>query len=162
MSGNLDRSAVVVDASLDSAMYAADSEPVGLVEVSDGLVVLTLLVLDHEPVYRVVGIDRQGALATIAPRIAREPIKAVLTTRGLPEDRVAQIDHVSLVRVRTRTAAMHGRVRPCLSEVAFDEAGQQSGDDALADVTERLPQALKAATLVLGHGRISEPAVDQL
>jgi hypothetical protein len=88
-------------------MYAADCESVRLVEVSDGLVVLTLLILDHEPVLRIVGINRQGAPATIPPRIAGKPTEAMLTARRLSEDRVAKIDHVSLVRVRTR-AATHG------------------------------------------------------
>ncbi len=86
-------------------MYAADCEHVGLVEVRDRLVVLTLSILDHELTRRVVGVHRQGAPATIPPRIAGKPTEAMLTARRLPEDRVAQIDHVSLVRVRTRAAA---------------------------------------------------------
>ncbi|MGH2902795.1 MAG: hypothetical protein ACRDK7_04320 [Solirubrobacteraceae bacterium] len=95
--GNLGCSAVVVYVSLDSTMYAADRKHVRLVEVRDGLVVLSLSILDYEPVSRVVGVHRQGAPATIASGIARQPVKAVLTARGLAEDRVAQIDHVVLV-----------------------------------------------------------------
>jgi hypothetical protein len=56
-------------------MYAADREPVGLVKVSDRLVVLTLSILDHEPVSSVIGVDRQGTPATIAAGVAPEPIK---------------------------------------------------------------------------------------
>jgi len=70
-------------------MYAADREPVGLVKVSDRLVVLALSVLEHEPVSDVVGVDRQGTPATIAPRVPPEPVKTVLAPCGLPENRVA-------------------------------------------------------------------------
>jgi hypothetical protein len=104
MRGNLGCPAFVVDASLDSTMYAADREPVRLVEMSDGLVVLTLLILDHKLVPLVIRIDRQGAPAAIPPRIAGKPPEAMLTARRLPEDHVAKIDHVTLVRVRTRAA----------------------------------------------------------
>jgi hypothetical protein len=89
MGRNLDRSTVVVDAPLNPAMYAADREPVGLVKVSDRFVVLTLSILDHEPVSDVIGVDRQGTPATITPRIAPEPIKTVLAPCGLPENRIA-------------------------------------------------------------------------
>jgi hypothetical protein len=96
---NLDGPTLVVYPSLDSAMYAADGEHVGLVEVRDRLVVLTLSILDHELTRRVVGVHRQ-ATSPISSRVADQPIEAVLAARGFAEDRVAQIDNVSLVRVR--------------------------------------------------------------
>jgi hypothetical protein len=89
VSRNLNRATVVVDTPLNPAMYAADREPVGLVKVSDRLVVLTLSVLDHEPVSGVIGVDRQGTPATIAARVAPEPVKTMLASCSLPENRVA-------------------------------------------------------------------------
>jgi hypothetical protein len=105
--GNLDGPALVIYPSLDSAMYAADREHVRLIEVGNGLVVLTLSILDHEPTCRVVGVHWQGAASPISSGVADEPIEAVLPTRGLAEDRVAQIDNVSLVRVRACPASAH-------------------------------------------------------
>lgn len=80
-------------------MYAADREHVRLVEVGNGLIALTLSILDHEPMRRVVGVHRQGAAPPISLRVADEPIEAVLAARAFAENRVAQIDNVSLVRV---------------------------------------------------------------
>lgn len=90
-------------------MHAADGEYVRLVEVRDRLVMLTLSVLDHEPMRRVVGVHRQ-ATSPISSRVADQPIEAVLAARGFAEDRVAQIDNVSLVRVRACPASAHFRL----------------------------------------------------
>jgi hypothetical protein len=94
---NLDCAAFVIDLSLQPAMNTADGQHVRLVEVGDRFVVLALSVLDHKPVRCVVCIHRKGAPSAVAAWIAHQPIKAVLTTRGLTEDRVAKIDNVSLV-----------------------------------------------------------------
>jgi hypothetical protein len=88
-------------------MYAADREHVRLVEVRDRLVVLTLPVLDHEPACHVEGVYRQGPAPSISSGVADEPIKAVLTARGFADDRVAQVEDVSLVRVRACPASAH-------------------------------------------------------
>jgi hypothetical protein len=78
-------------------MYAADCEHVGLVEVRDRFVVLTLSILNHESTRRVVGVHRQDAATPVSPRVADQPIEAVLPARGFAEDRVAQAENVSLV-----------------------------------------------------------------
>jgi hypothetical protein len=106
--GNLCRSPVVVYAALDSTMHSADRQHAGLVEVGNGLVVLPLSILDHESMVCVVGIHRKGAPRAIAARVADQPIKAVLTACRLLEDRVAQINNVSLIRVRVRPPGLYG------------------------------------------------------
>lgn len=90
-------------------MHAADREHVRLVEVRDRLVMLTLSVLDHEPMRRVVGVHRQGATPPISSSVADQPIEAVLGARALAEDRVAQVENVSLVRVRACPMGGHDR-----------------------------------------------------
>ena len=91
---------------LDSTMHSADRQHAGLVEVGNGLVVLTLSILDHESMACVVGIHRKGAPRAIAARVADQPIEAVLTACRLLEDRVAQINRVSLIRVRATAGAL--------------------------------------------------------
>jgi hypothetical protein len=111
VSRNLDCPAFIVYPALLSPMHTADSQHLGLVEVRHGLSVLTLLILDYELVARVVGIHGKGATSTITAGVAHEPIKAMLATRTLSEDRIAQVNHVALVGVSARASSRGHRHR---------------------------------------------------
>jgi hypothetical protein len=70
VSWNLYRPTFVVYTALRAPMHAADSQYVGLVEVGPGLIVLALLIFDHELVLGVVSIHRKGATSTVAAGVA--------------------------------------------------------------------------------------------
>lgn len=119
VSGNFDLSTLVVESSLDASMNAADREYVRLVKVEHGLVVLALSILDYEPMARIVGVHWQASSSTIPSGITDEPVETVLAPRRFAEDRIAEVDHVSLVRVCAspahvaRRPASHTGLRSC-------------------------------------------------
>lgn len=55
---DFDEAPLVVDLALPTPVYAAHCQPVRFVEVCDGLIVLALVHLDHEPQVRPVRIHR--------------------------------------------------------------------------------------------------------
>lgn len=99
-------------------MHAADREHVRLVEVRDRLVVLTLSILHYEATPRIVGVYRQGATPPVSSRVADQPIKAVLAARAFAENPVAQIDNVSLVRVRACPTGAHDPLEPAATYIS--------------------------------------------
>jgi hypothetical protein len=106
--GKLDLAALVVEPTLRPSIDSADRANVRLVEVGDGLVVLALSILDHEPAAGIVGVHRQAAALTVASRVADKPVEAMLPLSALAENLVAQLDNVCLVRVRTGPTGAHG------------------------------------------------------
>jgi hypothetical protein len=101
--GNLRITPGVVHRPLLAPVNAADSEPVGLVEVEHGLVVLEFPVFDHQLVAGPVDVDRQFGKPAARPGVALQPVELVLGQCGLAEHLAAQADYVRLVTVISRS-----------------------------------------------------------
>lgn len=87
----------VVEGSLDPAVDPADGQAIRLIEVGDGVVVLELAVLDDHIGCGPIAIDGQSGAPAALPGVAEEPFKAVLSSTGLGQRFVAQVQDVELV-----------------------------------------------------------------
>ncbi|MFI9611391.1 IS3 family transposase [Streptomyces sp. NPDC052023] len=126
--GNLRITPGVVQRPLLAPMDAADGEPVGLVEVGYGLVVLEFPVLDHELVAGPVGVDRQFGPSAARPGVALQPVELVLGQGRLAEQLVAQADYVCLVTVVSGSHARASCQRSQTSRRVF-RCGCHAGTD---------------------------------
>lgn len=95
MGRDLHASTVVVDAALLAAVDPADREPFWLVEVRDGVVVLTFVDLDDELECRPEGVNGQGSRLARRPRVAPKPLEPVLPAPLLAEERVDPVEDVA-------------------------------------------------------------------
>lgn len=87
----------VVEGTLDAAVDSADSQVIRLVEVSDGVVMLKLAVLDDHIGRGPIAINGQLGAPAARPGVAEEPFKAVLSSTGFGQRFVAQVQDVELV-----------------------------------------------------------------
>lgn len=136
MPGDLLFAAAVVEATLLASVCAAHRDAVGLVEVGDGLVVLALPVLNHEPDRRVVGVDRQAYDPAARARVADEPVEAVLAQRRFADDLVAQVDDIRLVAVASRPRADASSVDPRWRESFSRQAEASRAAATCSDVSD--------------------------
>ena len=115
MSRHFAHASLVVDATLFTAIDARHRHATRLVEVSDRLAVLGLVVLDDDSVRREEGIDRQRTTSPVLASIADQPLEAMLPRGGLIEQDFAETDDVRLVAagtVRGGDGALDRRDRP--------------------------------------------------
>lgn len=97
MGGDEFLAAGVVECALKAAVDSADGRPIGLVEVSDGLVVLSLAILHDHLGFRPVAVDGQPGAGSGSAGVAKKPVEAMLTKPHLPQYLVAEVEDVELV-----------------------------------------------------------------
>ncbi|UYN84440.1 MAG: hypothetical protein KIT89_04410 [Microcella sp.] len=104
--GNEGFPALVVESALKTAVNATDGESIRLVEEGSRSVVLTLSILDNQPERGPVSVYRKSNLPAALPGVTFEPFKAMLSRRGLTEDRVTEVDHIRFVTGGTTTRTL--------------------------------------------------------
>lgn len=97
MGGDEFLAAGVIERALKATVYSADGGPIGFVEVCDGLVVLSLAILDDQVGFRPVAVDGQPGARSGRAGVAPKPVEAMLTKPNLRQCLVAEVEDVELV-----------------------------------------------------------------
>lgn len=87
----------VVERALKATVYSTDGRPIGLVEVGNGLVVLSLAILHDHVGFRPVAVDGQPDARSGRAGVAKKPVEAMLTKPYLTQCLVAEVEDVELV-----------------------------------------------------------------